>query len=179
MKATSSHPSRPLSCKHRRTAAFTASVDSPSIPQSWCSTSSSGRYGIAWPYDRQCPTYQVARDAGRRRQNSIRSRDFPISGSPIRATTWPCPARPRQAVVQQRQLTRPPHEGTPEPWVRAQAAHWLLDEAPDGVHGDGGGDLVAVEGPAGLTPHLPAHQLVGRRAHEDHPRGSPMLEARG
>ena len=137
-----------------------------------------GRYGVACPYD-MAPV-------SRRRQpsvsgpwlNSYSSRDFPMPGSPLTATSCPCPPTCScQGFAKGLQLDMAPDEtGEPlghchsEPRPHRCGANQFEDlhrfcESFDG------------DGPHSVDLHQPLHQMEGSRRQQDAARSGELFHA--
>ena len=71
-----------------------------------------------------------------------------------------------EALVQQRQLPRPSHEGTARPRAMADDSRTLVGDPPDTVHGHRRMGLADLDLPLWLDPHVLLHQVLRRRTEQ-------------
>ncbi len=117
----------------RRTlSAMISGVSVSVIPPCRRRKPSTGRYGIALPYDTQCPSRYATFFCVNPRRSSKRRRDLPMPGSPTTPRTPPCPisARLRRSpstassffLPTKRANGRSPRVSNNDPWVARPSA---------------------------------------------------------
>ena len=82
-------------------------------------------------------------------------------------------------VLEQREFPLAADKGTLGSGASPHNPRLPPQEPLHGIHGHGRGLPVQGEGAVGCSPHLRVHQLIGRGAQQDHPRGGLLLEPRG
>ena len=147
----------------RRSGSSSCGIAGPSVPRTGCSAEAPS---LAW----QRNVRRAGRSASMRRASASTIRDLPTPGSPLTNTTWPEPAAARR----QRSCRRWNSGSRPTNGVRprACASSRLLRMPLSPV-------TVKESSAVGARVDPPAHERLGRRAHQDGPVRRPARRATG